>query len=179
MVRPVSARIDVPSGRAEGLLQGNDACATLRLHQSASRPQWEEAREHGFVSAGGGSWYSGTLNQLSPGDRIWVRVPKEGYVGVGIVEGARVPLRDHVIDNRPAMEVLATVPPDTFENDPNRWEYIVPVRWLCTVPLEDAVHRTGMFGNQNTVAVPKTPAWRATVEQLKDVFLGWDGDAVG
>lgn len=143
------------------------------------RRQWEEAREHGFVSAGGGSRYSGTLNQLSPGDRVWVRVPKEGYVGVGIVEGARVPLHEHVIDGRPAAEVLATVPPDTFEDDPERWEYVVPVRWTYTVPLKDAIHRTGMFGNQNTVAAPKTPAWRATVEQLKDIFPGWDGDAAG
>ena len=136
----------------------------------------EEARTHGFVSAGGGSWYSGTLAQLSPGDRVWVRVPKAGYVGVGLVEGPRVPLRDHVIDGRPAPEVLRVVPHDTYEDDPDRWEYIVPVRWLDTGPLDQAVHRTGMFGNQNTVAAPKTPAWRTTVEQLKEAFPGWDGD---
>ena len=30
---------------------------------------WEEARQHGFISAGGGTWYSQTLKLLSPGDR--------------------------------------------------------------------------------------------------------------
>lgn len=29
------------------------------------RRDWEDARKHGFISAGGGSWYSNTLNMLS------------------------------------------------------------------------------------------------------------------
>lgn len=36
---------------------------------------WDEAVKHGFVSAGGGSWYSNTLKLLKPGDRIWVKAP--------------------------------------------------------------------------------------------------------
>jgi hypothetical protein len=31
---------------------------------------WDKARQHGFVSAGGGTWYSQTLKLLSPGDRV-------------------------------------------------------------------------------------------------------------
>ena len=152
--------------------EGRKACSMTR---PIRLEHLNEAREHGFVSAGGGSWYSGTLAQLSAGDRVWVRVPKAGYVGVGIVEGPRVPLRDHAIDGRPATEVLETVPPDTGQDDPEVWEYVVPVRWLDTVPLERAVHRTGMFGNQNTAAAPRAPRWRTTVEQLKEAFSGWDG----
>lgn len=34
-----------------------------------SRP-WEDARKYGFISAGGGSWYTQTLKLLSPGDRV-------------------------------------------------------------------------------------------------------------
>jgi hypothetical protein len=33
---------------------------------------WEEARRFGFISAGGGSWYSGTLGLLQAGDLVWV-----------------------------------------------------------------------------------------------------------
>lgn len=138
------------------------------------RRDWSEAREHGFVSAGGGPWYSSSLGRLSIGDRVWARVPRAGYAGVGIVEGLRVPLRDHVIDGRPAPKVLKTVPPDTYQDDPERWDYVVPVRWLDTVPLDRAVHRTGMFANQNSAAAPRTPNWRTTVEQLKEAFPGWD-----
>lgn len=34
-----------------------------------SRP-WEDARKYGYISAGGGSWYTQTLKLLSPGDRV-------------------------------------------------------------------------------------------------------------
>ena len=39
---------------------------------------WEDAREFGFVSGGGGPFYSGTLAMLSPGDRIWVNITGQG-----------------------------------------------------------------------------------------------------
>lgn len=31
---------------------------------------WEEARKYGFISAGGGSWYTKSLSMLEPGSRI-------------------------------------------------------------------------------------------------------------
>ncbi|MFC7694154.1 endonuclease NucS domain-containing protein [Paeniroseomonas aquatica] len=48
---------------------------------------WDDAIKYGFISAGGGTWYSNTLRLLSPGDRVWVRVPGRGFVGVGRVIG--------------------------------------------------------------------------------------------
>jgi hypothetical protein len=36
---------------------------------------WPEAIKYGFVSAGGGSWFSNTLNLLKADDRIWVKAP--------------------------------------------------------------------------------------------------------
>ncbi|MFA7558336.1 MAG: endonuclease NucS domain-containing protein, partial [Hydrogenophaga sp.] len=49
-----------------------------------SSRSWDDARKYGYISAGGGTWYSQTLNMLSPGDRVWVNIPKRGYVGVGV-----------------------------------------------------------------------------------------------
>ena len=54
---------------------------------------WEDARELGFISGGGGSWYSKTLHLLGPGDRVWVKVPGQGFVGVGRVSGRARPMR--------------------------------------------------------------------------------------
>ncbi len=34
-----------------------------------SSRSWADALPYGFISAGGGSWYSQTLKLLSPGDR--------------------------------------------------------------------------------------------------------------
>ena len=48
---------------------------------------WEDARTYGFVSAGGGRWYSQTLRNLPVGARVFVNIPGSGYVGVGEVIG--------------------------------------------------------------------------------------------
>ncbi len=34
-----------------------------------------------------------------------------------------------------------------FLNDPEQCEYFVPVKWLQTVSLEDALQGIGLFGN--------------------------------
>ncbi|MDE2977243.1 MAG: endonuclease NucS [Acidobacteriota bacterium] len=135
---------------------------------------WDEAVEYGFISAGGGAWYSGTLKHLERNRRVWVKVPGCGFVGVGIVAGPRQAASDFEIGENPALEVLRAKY-HREEADPERQEYFVPVEWLDTVGLPDAV--PGMFGNQNTVCRPRTPKWRATVEELKKVFSNADGPA--
>jgi len=47
----------------------------------------------------------------------------------------------------------------------------VPVDWIESVPLSEAINDVGMFGNQNTVCAPKTPSWRTTVQTLKSRFV--------
>lgn len=134
---------------------------------------WDEARRYGFISAGGGNWYSNTLNLLKAGDRVWVKAPGYGFVGVGEVTGPREAITDFRISaegaERPATDVLEQANYHReFINDPERMEYFVPIRWLHTVPLEEAVNEIGLFGNQNTICKPTTPKWRTTVDRLKD-----------
>lgn len=131
---------------------------------------WEEAVKYGFVSGGGGTWYSNSLRMLSEGDRIWVKVPGKGFVGVGLVMGPRVAAKDFEIEGRPAFEVLKGDHFKQSADDREKSEYFVPVKWLHTVPEAAGVHEVGMFGNQNTVCKPVTPSWRTTVEQLKTRF---------
>ncbi len=56
--------------------------------------RWDEARRYGFISAGGGLWYTRTLKLLSPGDRVWVKIPKTGYVGVARVAEVAQSVKD-------------------------------------------------------------------------------------
>ena len=141
---------------------------------------WDEARQYGFISGGGGSWYSRTLKLLSPGDRVWVKIPKTGYVGVGRVVEPMCPAKDFKVSTpageRPIYEVLKSG--DSFNekhlNDPELTEYFVRVNWLDTVPVNKAANEVGLFGNQNTVCEPTTPKWRHTVERLKTYFKKWD-----
>ena len=53
---------------------------------------------------------------------------------------------------------------------PEDLEYFVRVDWIKTVPLNQAVKERGFFGNQNTVARPRTSKWVHTVERLKRRF---------
>jgi hypothetical protein len=72
---------------------------------------------------------------------------------------------------RPAPDVLTS---GTYhrehDGDEEMTEYFVPVQWLQSLPREQAVHETGFFGNQNTVAAPRAASWRSTVDRLKQIF---------
>jgi len=145
-----------------------------------SARSWEDAQKYGYICAGGGTWYSQTLKLLSPGDRIWVNIPKTGYVGVGRVTESVRPIKEFRVmtpsGEKPALEVLRHA--DMYKkhaDDPENAEYYVRVTWLDTVPEKDAINEVGLFGNQNTVCQPTTPKWRHTVERLKTYFKKWEG----
>jgi hypothetical protein len=138
---------------------------------------WEEARKYGFISGGGGRFYSQTLYLLSPGDRVWVNIPGTGYVGVGRVEQTVVPVEEFITTDTSGNRVpitqikgldISNRTPST--EDPEKAEYLVRVRWEKAVPVEKAVSERGLFGSQHTVARPKKDKWRHTIERLKTLF---------
>jgi hypothetical protein len=138
---------------------------------------WNEARKYGFISGGGGAFYSQTLNLLNPGDRVWVNVPGTGYVGVGRVEQTAVPIEQFQVPGPDGAPVpinqlsgleIAKGTPST--EDPERAEYMVRVHWDKSVAEDKAYKERGLFGSQHTVARPKTDKWRHTIERLKTLF---------
>ena len=144
---------------------------------TASR-SWDDARKYGYISAGGGTWYSQTLKLLSPGDRVWVNIPKKGYVGVGKVKAAVQPASEFmVMTDQGAQSVMDVVQHGekyrSTAEVPDLSEYFVSVNWLETVDANQAFYEVGLFGNQNTVCQPTTPKWRHTVERLKAVFAAF------
>ena len=136
---------------------------------------WGEAVRYGFISAGGGAWHSGTLNLLEKGDRVWIKAPNHGFVGVGLVTGHRQSAVEFRIAGKAALDVLKDGHYHRqFREDADRMEYFVPMRWVVHVPLENAVNEVGLFGNQNTVCRPRAAKWRSTVEKLKTIFPDWN-----
>ena len=71
---------------------------------------------------------------------------------------------------RPFLEVAQTKYHREFIDDEEKTEYFVPIEWIHTTPLAEAVSEVGFFGNQNTVARPKTHKWNHTIERLKQKF---------
>ena len=140
---------------------------------------WEDARTYGFISAGGGTWYSQTLKMLSPGELIWVNIPGVGYVGVGRVTESVQSVNDFTVvqngESKFAKDVLSTSERlKELADDPEKAEHFVGVEWLQTVPVNEAIKGVGLFGNQNTVCQPTSPKWRHTVERLKAHFPKWN-----
>jgi hypothetical protein len=140
---------------------------------------WADAREFGFICGGGLPWYSKTLKMLGPGDRVWVKVPGLGFVGVGRATGGAQPAAEFCVStpqgDRPVLEVATRANYHReLVDDPERCEYFVPIKWLQTVLLDQAIQEVGMFGNQNTVCKPRTPGWRSTVERLKLRFPNYN-----
>jgi hypothetical protein len=176
LLDPVETQVSAVTSSARGSRErepwNGEFYANFGYGQSRS---WEEARRYGFLAAGGSAWYSNTLNLLKTGDRIWVKAPGYGFVGVGEVLGSREAMTEFKVETpegeRLANEVLKESHYNReYVNDPERMEYFVPVRWLHTVSLENAINEIGLFGNQNTVCKPTTPRWRTTVERLKEQF---------
>lgn len=117
---------------------------------------WEDARAYGFVSAGGDTWYSRTLRNLPLGARVFVCVPKRGYVGIGTVIGEATRFEDAVVTVSGEPRKLAELPlQGTYRHDPSgdtdeTAEYVATVEWQATVRVSEAIWKPGMFANQNS-----------------------------
>lgn len=119
---------------------------------------WEDARRFGFVSAGGGAWYSRTLRNVPVGARINVYIPKRGYVGVGTVIGEAVRFDEATREADGRIAKLVDLPlaggygygNEGVPDSDDEAEWMLPVDWIDTRPREKALWRKGMFANQNS-----------------------------
>ncbi|WP_407334299.1 hypothetical protein [Enterovibrio sp. 27052020O] len=132
---------------------------------------WDDAKKYGFVAGGYGLWYSNTLSMLSEGDRVWVNVPKTGYVAVGVVTGEKTRLEAYPFPEHGGKTLIELDTAGDYSEcaslDDDTAQYLVPVKWEKTLPLTAAFSEVGLFGNQNTVCKPRAAKWVHTVERLK------------
>jgi hypothetical protein len=116
---------------------------------------WEDARRFGFVSAGGGKFYTQTIRALPVNARIWVNIPGTGYVGVGTVTGPAVRFEQAQVDldGMPvplaSQRLLGDYPHHGAATD-DEAEWVVPVSWTNTFPESAAYWERGFFANQNS-----------------------------
>ncbi|GAB3119015.1 hypothetical protein GCM10027160_32230 [Streptomyces calidiresistens] len=135
---------------------------------------WEDARRYGFVSAGGGEWFSRTLRSLPTGARIFTHIPKSGYVGIGTVTGEARPFEEATVTVDGEVKRLADLRLDAgYRHEggetgaEDRREWVVPVTWERTVPRTAAVWRTGFFANQNSACKLRA---RFTIDEVSRAF---------
>jgi hypothetical protein len=139
---------------------------------------WDEAIKYGFVSAGGGRWYSKTLSLLQPGGKVWVMMPGRGYVGVGIVEDPVVKVDAFMVTLADGRKVPITHPDAGIQSsgmfkhqgDPEKAEYLVRVKWIQTHSPSQAIWEPDFFAIQHSACRPKSLAWPRTIERLKEIW---------
>jgi hypothetical protein len=127
------------------------------------RRRWNDMVRHGFISAGGGRWYSRTLRALEPGHRVWAHIPRLGYVGVGEVLAPVVPITETGLLD----EELEAPAMDRGIDDRDRREYVVRVRWQAALPREEAFWIPGLYANENSVTKLRD-SW--TLQRLCEAF---------
>lgn len=167
-----------PSSRATKSTSGtrepwNERDWYVNLGEEGGSRSWDDARKYGFVSAGGGEWFSRTLRNVPTGARIFVCIPGLGYVGVGTTTGIAVPFDEAVVKVDGEDKRLAAIPlKATYRNDPSSdgsdtTEYVLPVEWIATRPREERVWEKGMFANQNSACKLRN---RFTLDHLVAAF---------
>jgi hypothetical protein len=104
-----------------------------------------------------------------------------GYVGVARVTGVAEPASRFQVRTadgklRPIMEVVES--PEGYHSqfirNREKCEYFVPVHWLETKVLEEAVAGPDLYAIPNIVCRPKTAKWRRTLKQLKNEFPSYN-----
>lgn len=124
----------------------------------AAHRSWDDAREHRYVSAGGGGRYSNPLFRLQPGARVFVHLPNRGYVAVGRVLAGPVPIGEFTVAVDGQERSLLDVPLQNesvkeHADDPERAEYLVRVEWERAVPADQAYWEHGFFARRGTTAI--------------------------
>jgi hypothetical protein len=117
----------------------------LNVPERAGR-RWEEFRSGGYLSTVGCARALDALSELAAGDVLAAYLRRCGYVGIGIVLAHSQPV------------------------DASQSEYVLPVRWLCTVDREDAcwLRHRGLFASPQIKA--SLAAQPATLRYLQDAF---------
>lgn len=134
--------------------------------------RWSVASKYGVLNAGGRSWYWKPLRNLTPKKRVFAYVGKVGYVGIGRVTGEMIPARDATVEIDGQSQPLLDQPELSTERwayaaseDPEATEMVVPVEWLATRPLDQAVWEKGLFSSRITVCKLRDEHTIKTVEQ--------------
>ena len=134
---------------------------------------WTDAVKYGFVSAGGGEWYSQSLRKLPRGARVFVCIPGTGFVGVGTVVGEPAPFDAAIVTVDGAthrlaeLELAGTYHHSPEGDTPETAEYVVPIDWQRTVHAREAVWRPGMFANQHSACKLRHSS---TIDQVSAAF---------
>lgn len=152
---------------------GSDFYVSLGEYDDAN---WDDCRKYGFVTGSGGRWYTRTLDHLFVGARVFVLIPKRGYVGVGKVTEKNQTIDTFKVEENGETKRLLDMPlkaKDMSQNrdDPDMCSNLVRVEWIKEVPRESAFWESGLFAITHTACKLKD---QNTIDRVCQHF-GVDG----
>ncbi|WP_084421068.1 endonuclease NucS domain-containing protein [Henriciella litoralis] len=129
---------------------------------------WTDMVRYGFIGASGGSFYTKRLDQLKPGDKVFVYDKGNGYIGYGIVNQSKVRASEFSTENGPLFSQPLEQPNIKLNaEDSEIAEYVVGIDWSKTFDVSHAKRFKGAFANQNIVCKLRD---QATIEFLIQAF---------
>ena len=155
----ISSAVELAAtGQEEVLEEWDGSSYYVSFGETDRGRSWDDARKFGFVSAGGGDWYSRSLVSLPVGATVYTCIPGIGYVGVGRTTGPAIRFDESDISTR--TDLLGA-----YEHPNGEPEFIVPVEWEKTTTRDKALWQTGWFANRNSACRLKHGR---TIEALKE-----------
>lgn len=107
---------------------------------------WDDYRKFRFISAGQGRHWRDAMFGFNEGDLIAAYLKGRGFVGIGkILTRARM-IRDVNLDGTPLLMLPLTAPKmSDHSEDKERSEYVCLVKWLASLPGEQAKWQSGLY----------------------------------
>jgi len=113
---------------------------------------WVDMRRYGFISAGGGDFYTKRLQQLSIGDEVFVYDKGNGYIGYGVVSSEAQSASEFMTPEGLLFEQQLIEPRfKRIGESEDHAEHVVGIAWRKTVEPAQAKRFKGAFANQNIV----------------------------
>ena len=135
---------------------------------------WEEAVKYGFISAGGGTWFTNTLKLLKPGDRIWVKIPAPATsASAGSPDFPR-PKRSSASTWMASRCRLRMFWPQANRRMTREDGALCPDRVGRDRFRRQRHRRTGPVRQPQHCCAPKVPAWQTTIDRLQGAFPKYD-----
>ncbi|TWT55237.1 PDDEXK family nuclease [Allorhodopirellula solitaria] len=131
---------------------GHDFYVSLGEFDDAN---WDDCRKYGFVAGSGGRWFTRTLDHLFVGARVFVLIPKHGYVGVGIVKEKNQTVDKFMVGEGSEAKCLLDLPLSAKDmsnhiGDPDMCSNLVRVEWIKTVSRDQPFWEPGLFASRHT-----------------------------
>jgi hypothetical protein len=128
---------------------GHDFYISLGEYEDAN---WDDCRNYGFVCGSGGRFYTRTLDHLHVGARVFVNIPKRGFVGVGEVIEANQTVSTFNVESNgktiPILEAPLIAPGMSHHlDDRDMCPNLVRVRWVKAQPRDKAFWTRGLFAS--------------------------------